>query len=150
MKKRYIVTILLLVAAVMLLAACSSSSGDAPEEVPVEEIQDITWEWAELIENNPAAQSVVPDPENYTLTFFADGTVAMKVDCNSGNGSYTVDGNEIEFGLMALTMAMCPPESLHDQFLQLLGEVDTFGMRDDKLVFTLKDEAGEMRFQNGG
>ena len=97
MIKRYIVTILLLVAAVMLLAACSSSSGDAPEEVPVEEIQDITWEWTELIENNPAAQSVVPDPENYTLTFFADGTVAMKVDCNSGNGSYTVDGNKIEF-----------------------------------------------------
>jgi hypothetical protein len=46
--------------------------------------------------------------------------------------------------------ALCPSESLHDQFLKLFGEVDTFGMWDGKLVFVLKDGAGEMRFQNGG
>jgi heat shock protein HslJ len=151
MLKKQIVTILTLVVAILLLAACSSgSSADGLQEVPVEEIQDITWEWVELVENNPAAQSVVPDPENYTLTFSTDGTVAVKVDCNTGSGSYTIDGSKIEFGPMALTMAMCPPESLHDQFLMLLGDVDTFGMQDDQLVFTLKDDAGEMRFQNAG
>ena len=121
-----------------------------PQEVPVTEITNITWQWTELIENQPAAQSLVPDPENYTLTFFEDGTFGILADCNSGNGSYTVSGNTIEFGPMALTLAMCPPESLHDQFMRLLGQVDTFGMLDGMLVFTLQDGAGEMRFQNGG
>ncbi len=121
-----------------------------PQDVPVGEITNITWQWVELIVNQPASQPVVPDPENYTLTFFADGTLGIKADCNSGSGSYTVSGNQIEFGPMALTLAMCPPDSLVDQFIRLLGQVDTFGMLDGRLVFTLKDGAGEMRFQNGG
>lgn len=121
-----------------------------PQDVPVGEITNITWQWVELIVNQPASQSVVPDPENYTLTFFEDGTLGIKADCNSGSGSYTVSGNQIEFGPMALTLAMCPPESLVDQFMRLLGQVDSFGMLDGKLVFTLMDGAGEMRFQIGG
>ena len=80
------------------------------KSVSIGEITNITWQWAELIEQNPAAQSVVPDPENYTLTFWDDGTFGFKADCNSGNGSYTVESNQIEFGTMMTTLAMCPPE----------------------------------------
>ncbi len=120
-----------------------------PQPVDISEITHINWQWAEFTENNPAAQSVVADPENYTLTFWDDGTFSFKADCNNGGGSYTVEGNKIEFGPMMSTMAMCPPESLHDQYLALLGEIDTFGMTGDKLAFTLKEDAGEMRFNNG-
>jgi len=149
---------------ILFLAACGS--GETPTAVPevmqtevpssasaqisISEIQKINWQWAELIENDPAAQSVVTDPENYTISFFDDGSFQVKADCNSGNGSYTTDGNRIEFGPMALTMAMCLPESQHDIFLQFLGQVDSFGRRDGKLVFSLKNNAGEMHFQNGG
>jgi heat shock protein HslJ/uncharacterized protein YraI len=170
MKNKTIFIIFLLLLIGVLLSACGGGESPAtetattevpetmpteappagPQEVPVTEIQNITWQWVELVENEPAAQSVVADPENYVLAFFDDGTFGAKVDCNSGNGSYTVTGNKIEFGPMALTMALCGPESLHDQFLQLLGQVDTFGMTDGKLIFMLKDGAGEMRFQNAG
>ena len=78
--------------------------------VPISEITNIIWQWAELIEQNPAAQSMVADPENYTLTFWEDSTFSFIADCNSGNGSYTVDNNQIEFGPMMTTLAMCPPE----------------------------------------
>ncbi len=118
--------------------------------VPIDEITQLTWMWSELTENEPAAQSVVPDSENYTLTFWDDGTFSFKADCNSGSGGYTIAGNKIEFGPMMSTMAMCAPESLHDPYLSLLGEIDTFGLAGDKLVFTLKADAGEMRFVNGG
>lgn len=121
-----------------------------PDEVSLNGFANITWKWVELVENEPTAQSVVPDPEKYTLTFFDDGTFGVKADCNTGIGSYSVSGNEIEFGPMALTLAMCPSDSLSDQFIRLLGEVDTFGMQDGKLVFTLMESAGEIRFQNGG
>lgn len=121
-----------------------------PQDVPVSEILDITWQWVELVENETAGQFMVADPENYTISFFEDGSLGVKADCNVGTGAYTVNGNKIEFGPMATTMAMCSPESQHDQFLQLLGQVDIFGMLDGKLVLVLKENAGGMRFQNGG
>ena len=154
MKRTYIVLLPIALLTGVLLAACGQGGTPTPagpQDVPVSEITNITWQWVELIENNPAGQSVVADPENYTLTFLDDGSVSIKADCNTGNGRYTVDGNKLEFNpIMALTMALCPPGSLHDQFLRLLGQVDTFGSLDGRLVLVLKDGAGEMRFQNGG
>jgi heat shock protein HslJ len=120
------------------------------QPVEIDEITNITWLWAELTENDPAAQSIVPDPENYTLTFWSDDTFSIKADCNLGNGTYTVEDSKIEFGPMMSTMAMCPPESLHDQYLALLDQVQTFGVSNDRLVLTLKEDAGEMRFSNSG
>ncbi len=121
-----------------------------PQPIDISEITNIKWQWVELIENNPAAQSVVADPENYTLTFWNDDTFSFKADCNVGGGTYTVDGSKIEFGPMMSTLAMCPPESLHDQYIALLNSIDTFGISDDKLALTLKEAAGEMRFANAG
>ena len=39
------------------------------------EITGIQWQWAQLTETEPAAPSVVPDPENYLLVLTADGTL---------------------------------------------------------------------------
>jgi len=154
MKKTHIVFLSIALLISISLTACSrggAATPASPQEISVSEIINITWQWVELIEDNPAGQSVVADPENYTLSFFDDGSVRIKADCNAGNGRYTVDGNKLEFNpIMALTMALCPPGSLHDQFLRLLGQVDMFGGRDGKLVFVLKDSASEMRFRNGG
>ncbi len=121
-----------------------------PQEVPVSEIQNITWQWSELLENNPAAQSVVPNPENYTVAFFDDGTYSVVADCKSGMGNYSVDSPQIILEPFPVTLQICSDKSLEPQYLSLLGEVDTFGMLDGKLVFVLKDSAGEMRFQNSG
>ena len=121
-----------------------------PQEVPLSEILNITWQWVELIENNPAAQSVVPNPENYTVALFDDGIYTVVADCKSGMGNYTVDGSQITLESFPVTMQICSDESLEPQYLMLLGQVASFGMADGKLVFVLKDSAGEMRFRNGG
>ena len=97
-----------------------------PRVVDIDEITNITWQWAELVENEPAAQSVVPDPQNYTLTFWDDGSFDIKADYNSGSGNYTVNGSQIEFGPMVSTMAMCGAESLYDQYMALLGQVELY------------------------
>ena len=168
MLKRFLIPTLLIVISVLALSCQSEGpmepkQSDVPTEdkqpeeeatgmepIDIGDITNITWIWSELIENPPSAQSVVPNPDKYTLTFWNDGTFNFKADCNSGGGSYTIVGSSIEFGPMATTMAMCPPDSLHDTYLALLGEIDTFGMVDDKLVFSLKANSGEMRFANGG
>jgi len=37
------------------------------ELVPQEAILNITWQWADWLQNSPEAYAVVPVPENYTL-----------------------------------------------------------------------------------
>lgn len=171
MKTKQILLIFTLLLVGILLAACGGGSTptNAPVEptqasevmptevaptglleVPVSEIQNISWQWLELIENNPAAQSVVPTPEKYTVALFDDGTYTVVADCKSGMGNYTVDGSQITLEPFPVTMQICSDESLEPQYLSLLGQVASFGMLDGKLVFVLKDGAGEMRFQNGG
>lgn len=110
------------------------------------DIVDVVWQWAELHE--PDGQSVVADPENYVLVFHPDGTFAIEADCNTGNGTYTLDGNRLTFGPIAITQAQCPPGSLSDAFTRLLGRVDTAAIENTRLVLTLQDGAGKMIFDN--
>ena len=129
--------------------------GETPMEteiqpVTVDEIANITWQWVALIENNPAAQSVVPDPENYTITFGEDGTVSLQIDCNSGGGTYTVEGSSLEFGPIMTTLMMCEAGSLDVTYTTFLSQVGSFGLRDGQLVLVLKDDAGEMHFEHAG
>lgn len=58
------------------------------------------------------------DPAKYTLVFGEDGRAAMQADCNRGNAAWSSrsPGN-LEFGPVAATRAMCPPESLSGKYL---------------------------------
>ena len=104
-----------------------------------------TWEWQTTKFNDDTIKT--PDlPANYTVKFNADGTLAIKADCNMVNGTYTVEGSVLTIVLGASTMAMCPPESLSEEFLKQLGEVGGFLMQDGKLYLTLKLDVGSMEF----
>ena len=47
---------------------------------------DIVWQWTDLAEAQPPAQSVIPNPENYTLTFLRNNELSIKADCNMVRG----------------------------------------------------------------
>jgi heat shock protein HslJ/uncharacterized protein YraI len=108
----------------------------------------VTWQWISLVETMPAAQSVVPDPENYTLTFNEDGTASIKADCNVAMGSYELSGDQLTISLGPTTLAECGAESSYNQFLSLLEQAAGVGMAYGNLVITLADEAGQMAFQH--
>jgi heat shock protein HslJ len=109
-------------------------------------ITGITWQWAGLVETEPAAQSVVPDPENYTLTLRLDGICEVKADCNMVGGSYVLEGNALTLELGLSTMAYCGDDSLDQQYLELLANVDSYAVEDGRLVMELKAGAGRMTF----
>lgn len=135
-----------------LTAVASTAGGDTGtgiEPMSQTDLVDVIWEWSALKETMPASQSVVPNPENYTVTFSADGTLSVKADCNVAAGSYTVSGSQMTITLGPTTLAECGPESSYDQFLGLLGQVDGFGSGYGNLVLTLAEGAGEMYFQRG-
>ena len=160
-----LVTVLLLVS--VLLGACTSPAPvptaspppeqtsppptDVPDVIqPVSQVDlvGVTWQWISLVETMPAAQSVVPDPENYTLTFNEDGTASIKADCNVAMGSYELSGDQLTISLGPTTLAECGAESSYNQFLSLLGQAAGVGMAYGNLVITLADEAGQMAFQH--
>ena len=140
MKKLITLTTLILFA--VLLTACSSG--------PPKEMLDTTWEWQQLTETSPAAQSVVPDSENYTIIFNQDGIYNAKADCNMLSGGYEVSGSSLTLLPGPSTLAECGPDSSYDQYVGFLGQVDGYEMENDKLILTFGDGAGQMIFANAG
>jgi len=116
---------------------------------PIEDITQTVWQWASSIENDPAAATDVPNPENYTLIFRDDGSLNIQADCNMVLGSYVADGSNLSITLGPSTRAMCPEDSLEQNYLDLLSQVSTFGMSGEQLVLGLS-ESGELLFKNGG
>ncbi|MBK5109391.1 MAG: SH3 domain-containing protein [Anaerolineales bacterium] len=113
-------------------------------------LTNVLWGWSELTETQPASQSIIPDPENYTLVFQPDSGLQILADCNSGFGTYTLDGDQMSIEIGVLTTAVCGPESVSSLFLDLLGRVASYELSQDQLVLNLADEAGTMRFTNLG
>ncbi|NPE31440.1 META domain-containing protein [Methanococcoides sp. SA1] len=117
--------------------------------VSLDEIIDIEWQWSGLTEILPASQSVVPDPENYTLTLNSDGTYSIKADCNLGSGGYTLEGNELTLAPGPITLAYCGPDSLDSQYLSLLSNVTTVSMENGQLVLGVGENGDRMLFVKG-
>ena len=140
MKKTILVSLLILAA--IILSACSSG---LPKEM-----LDTTWEWQQLIETAPAAQSVVADSENYTIVFNADDLYNVKADCNMLSGGYEVSGSSLTLLPGPSTMAMCPPEAPTQKDQGLLAQVDGYELEGEKLILTFGDGAGQMIFANAG
>jgi heat shock protein HslJ/major membrane immunogen (membrane-anchored lipoprotein) len=110
------------------------------------DIVDVEWRWTELVETMPAAQSIVPDPEHYTLVFKSDGSLHIKADCNVVGGSYDLQGDALTIKLGPATMAFCGEQSLDQQYLALLSNVGGYALQNGRLVLYLEDDAGKMTF----
>jgi heat shock protein HslJ len=105
--------------------AATQSDDAVPAAAPATEAQivNIVWQWSDLVETLPAAQAVVPDPQNYTITFLEDGTLGIKADCNRAAGTYTADGGMVggvRVQMGPTTLAECGPDSRTQELIQSL------------------------------
>jgi hypothetical protein len=113
-------------------------------------VVNIQWQWVELVESEPASQSVVPNPENYVVVFRTDGQLHSKADCKLVNGAYRAEGKRLAVNMGPAPTAQCQQGSLSDQFVGLLTNAVSFGLEGDLLVLDLRDSAGHMVLRNGG
>lgn len=165
-RKKLLIPLLLMVG--ILLAACETVTisfdeiDEAPDQMaapqavsvdtaPPSTLTNTEWHWSTLAESDPAAQSVVPNPDQYTVTFQDDGSVLIQADCNNGSGTYTraVDSDALTIEIGPLTQAFCGEESLDTQFLALLAEVGAFAQDGDQLALQTTGDA-TMGFADGG
>jgi heat shock protein HslJ len=88
------------------------------------------------------------DPAKYTIAFGTDGQLSARIDCNRGRGTWKSPGpSQLELGPLALTRAMCPPESLHNQIVKQWPYVRSYVMRDGHLFVSLMADGGIYEFE---
>jgi heat shock protein HslJ len=112
------------------------------------DITGIVWKWEGT--TTPIGVTAVDDPDKYTIELLPDGQFRFTADCNTGSGTYTLDGGHISFEFGPMTLAACPPGSLSDQFIQDLSAAAIYFVEGDNLFIDLIFDSGTMRFAPGG
>ena len=138
---RFIAAVLLFVPA--LLAGCA---GLAPQG-GAGGLDGTSWQ---LVKFQGGDDTVVrpDDKSKYTLAFGADGTVSARIDCNRARGAWkSPEKGRLEFGPMAVTRAMCPPGSLHDQIVKQLPYIRSYVIKDGHLFLSLMADGGIYEFE---
>jgi heat shock protein HslJ len=109
-----------------------------------------SWQLVEF--DGSADTAIIPDDRTrYTITFGGDGRVSARIDCNRGTGNWRSAGaNQIIFGPLALTRAMCPPGSLHDQIVKHWTLVRSYTIKDGHLFLSLRADGGTYEFEPVG
>ena len=121
---------------------------EAGQEVLKYQASDLVgflWMWLEFLENNDT-RTAPDNPGDYTLEFFPDGNVHLQADCNNASGRYTVDGNQLDIEIMISTLAACPPESLSDEYIQLINDAVIYFREGDFLFLDIMMDVGTMKF----
>lgn len=119
------------------------------ETTPIELLTATTWQWLRL--TDPQQQIEVASPENYTLTFLADGMIQMQADCNSATASYiATEAGALTITPGITTLVACPPESRSEEFMQKLGFAAIYFFQDGNLFIDLMADGGTLEFSPQG
>ena len=126
---------------VLLVAACAS----APQGPPP--LGGTSWQLVKF--QGGDGKILAPDNKaNYTLSFGSNGVLAARIDCNRGRGSWTSSApGQVRLGLLALTRAMCPPGSMHDQVVRQWSYVRSYVVKDGHLYLSLMADGGIYEFE---
>lgn len=158
------ITSIILLLTILLLVACGGGEEETPTAVPTIEIptlapiststpaleaaialQSTPWQWISHLDQATGVTSI-PDPQNYVVTFLADGSIQVKADCNNAAGTYAANGDSLTIALGPTTMAACPDGSRSDQFLVLLSSAAKYAIIDNQLRIDLIADGGNLTF----
>lgn len=130
----------------LLLAACSAFTHTAPLSA-VTGLSGTSWQLVKFQGSDDTI--LVPDDKTkYTIAFASDGELTVRIDCNRGRGTWKLSGpDQLEFGQLALTRALCPSGSLHDRIVRHWEFVRSYFIKDDHLFLSLMADGGVYEFE---
>ena len=131
--------------ALFLALACAACATPAPPATQA--LGGTAWQFAKF--QGGDGRVVLPDDQaKYTIAFSADGGVNVRFDCNRGRGSWkSAAPGQLLFGPLALTRAMCPPGSLHDQLVKHWFYVRSYVLTNGRLYLSLMADGGIYEFE---
>ncbi|MEZ4864289.1 MAG: S41 family peptidase [Caldilineaceae bacterium] len=109
---------------------------------PVTRLTGTTWRWVVSV-STAGEQTTIAESDSYTLTFAADGSVAIQADCNRAGGAYTLtEDDAFTITLGPTTLAACPEGSRSDAFLSYLGAATSLSFEGPNLNIVLNPDSG--------
>ncbi len=151
--KKNVLPLIVLALMTIALAACAgggTDNGGPDNGVIVDDVQSeggglpVSLEGTSWVLAGFGFENELPLAGTTLTLSFQDGQVGGSGGCNSFGGSYQVDGGNLIFGDLAMTLMACADNGINDQetrYLQLLGEVNSFAMEGSLLMlFTSSDE----------
>lgn len=88
------------------------------------------------------------DRSKYTLELLSKGRAAIEADCNRGTGTWTSGSpGQLQFGPIATTRALCPPESLSERYLAQFEWVRSYVMADERLLLATMADGSIIEFE---
>jgi heat shock protein HslJ len=88
------------------------------------------------------------EASNYTVEFRTDSTVALRLDCHRGRGTWVSrSASQLELGPLALTRATCPQAVLRDQLVKQWASVRSYALRNTHLFLSLTPDGGTYEFE---
>jgi para-nitrobenzyl esterase len=135
----------LLLAVLMPNIACSATT-QAPSQDAAGALGGTSWQLVRF-QGGDDTLLTPDDAAKYTLAFGTDGGLSTRIDCNRGRGTWKSSGrNQLQFGPLALTRAMCPPDSLHDRIVKHWEFVVSYILKDGHLFLSLMADGGIYEF----
>jgi heat shock protein HslJ len=125
-----------------------AGESDAEADDIGSDITGVTWRWEQT--TTPVGVIKSADaPDKYTIQLLPDGQLQFSADCNTGRGTYTLQGAQLSFEIGPMTRAACPPDSLSDEFIEELQAAAITFVEGGELYIDLIYDSGTMRFSRG-
>ena len=133
--------------ATLLLIVFSSGRAQTPTPSAVSDLGGTSWQLVKFQGSDD--KTLTPaDERKYTLAFTGDGVVSLRVDCNRGHGTWKSPGaNQLQFGSLAVTLAMCPPAPFNDRIPKDWEYVRSYVLKDGHLFLSLMADRGTYEFE---
>jgi para-nitrobenzyl esterase len=126
------------------------SVGACAQQPPRDAAGDLNGTSWRLLKFHGSKSLAPADPSKYTVAFDSGHGVSVRIDCNRGHMSWTSEGrNQIRFGVMALTRAMCPPAPLTDRLERDWDSIRSYRLKDGHLFLELMADGGAYEFEPG-
>lgn len=137
-------TLLVSLVPIVIIAMTTLPAAAQGTPEPGSGIAPVVWQLTRIVP--PSATALTPtDPSLNTLQFLPDGRVNVRADCNSGQGSYQIDGSNLTIEAVAMTLMQCGPDSIGSEFAASLDAVSSFAYEGEELVLTMAD-GGTLHF----
>ena len=126
----------------LLASACVTRRESFRDQSAAGSLSGTSWRLVQF-EGGDGEVLTPDDRSKYTLQFLPDGSVSVRVDCNRGSGTWkSAAPGQIELGRLALTRALCPPGSLHDQIVKQWPYIRSYVIRNGHLFLSLMADGG--------
>jgi para-nitrobenzyl esterase len=130
--------------AAITVAGCATTSSPGSATAS---LQGSSWRLVQIEMGDGATKAAI-ERSRYTIGFGDNGVLNVRFDCNRGRGSWKSSGaGNVEFGPLALTRAMCPMGSLHDDLVRQWPFVRSYVVKDGRLYLSLMADGGTIEFE---